>query len=266
MTLIVAVASVVVGCAGDEVGEPPPVTELVGDGVVTWVDDGDTIEVEVSGQEVEVRLVAINAPDQGECFAERSRNHLVETLLDHVISFEAVGEDQFGRTLAQVFDGGRHVNREMVDLGYAFASTPDEDDSRAGAILKAEEEAYSSGIGLWAEDACGRGDTIPKATIDPNRSNVDPDGPDESRLDDEIIAIVNNGPETLDLIGWIVRDESTRHRFTFPSHTMLEPGERVTIASSDSGWEPGQSAVWNNGGDMALLQLPDGTVVSRWRY
>lgn len=261
-----AVASVAVGCAGDRSGEQPAATDHVADGVVSWVADGDTIEVEVSGDDVEVRLVAMNAPDQGECYAERALSHLNETLLGHVVSLEVVGEDQFGRALAHVFDGKRHINLEMVDLGYAFASTPDDDDPYAEAIRGAEDEAFRSGIGLWAIDGCGGDDTSPDVAIDPHRSKVDPEGPDESRLDDETIVIVNDGRETLDLSGWIVRDESSRHRFTFPSHTMLGPGERVTVASSDTGWDPGRSAVWNNGGDMALLQLPDGTVVARWRY
>jgi endonuclease YncB( thermonuclease family) len=264
--MVIAVASVIAGCAGEGAGDQPQGAGLVRDGVVTRVDDGDTIEVEVSGQAVEVRLVAVNAPDRGECFAERSLNHLIETVRDHVVTLEVVGEDQFGRTLAHVFEGERHVNLEMVDLGHAFASTPEEDDPHAEAILRAEEEAYSSGRGLWAIDACGSEHPAPEVMIDPDRSDIDPDGPDASRLDDETIAIRNDGREALDLSGWIFRDESTRHRFTFPPGTTIAPGERVVVASSDPGWAPGRGAVWNNDGDMALLQLPDGTVVSRWRY
>lgn len=264
MTLVIGIAAVVAGCAGeDAVG--PGASLPSREGVVAWVDDGDTIEVEVSGEDVEVRLVAVNAPDQGECHADQALDHLVGTLRDRTVRLEVVGEDQFGRALAHVFDGRRHVNLEMVELGLAIASTPDEADPYAGAILEAEEEAFRSGFGLWAAHACGD-DPLPAAVIEPERSNVDPDGPDDSRLGDETVAIYNMGPETIDLSGWHIRDESTRHRFTFPPSTELGPGERLVVASSDPGWDPGQSAIWNNDGDMALLQTPEGNVVSRWRY
>lgn len=234
--------------------------------MVTRVVDGDTIDVEVSGETVEVRLVAINAPDEGECYADRSRDHLIETLRDEPVEIQVTGEDRFGRTLAHVFAGDRHINVEMIELGLAFAVTPEAGDPFASEVLGAEDGAYFSRAGIWAEDACGPGGALPLVSIDPERSDIDPEGADDSRLEDETLAIHNTGPEAIDLSGWILRDESTRHRFTFGAGALLGPGERVIVASSDTGWDPGQSAVWNNQGDMALLQLLDGTVVSRWRY
>jgi hypothetical protein len=40
----------------------------------------------------------------------------------------------------------------------------------------------------------------------------------------------------------------------------------MTINSADSGWFPGDGAVWNNDGDLVVLQDPTGTVAARWRY
>lgn len=267
MTLVVGLASVIVGCGGGG-SSPDSSTGPVGDGpvgVVTWVADGDTIEVEVADELIDVRLVALNTPDQGECYADQAQDHLVETLRDHTVRLEIVGEDQFGRTLAHVFDGDRHVNLELVTLGLALASTPGESDAHGEAIPEAEEEAYTSGRGLWAATACGTDGPIPRVVVDPDRSVVDPEGPDDENMGAEMIAIVNDGSQPIDLTGWIVRDESTRHRFTVGG-LALDPDETLTIPSSDPGWDPGDSPVWNNDGDIVVLQLPDGTVVARWRY
>jgi hypothetical protein len=47
---------------------------------------------------------------------------------------------------------------------------------------------------------------------------------------------------------------------------MIGPGAEVTIRSSDPGWDPGDSAVWNNGGDVVLLLDDGGRVIARFRY
>lgn len=240
--------------------------DTASDGEVTWIADGDTIDVEGSEGPTTVRLVGINAPDRGECYAEVGLDHLIDSLKGEQVTLEVTGEDQFGRTLAHVFTGDRHVNLEMVASGLALASTPDDTDPYRQSILSAESEAFATSAGLWSATACGSDSPIPKVAIDPARSIVDPPGPDDQDLTAEVLVVVNEGAEIVDLTGWILRDESTRHRFTFPSGTTIGPGERVTISSSDHGWDPGDSPVWNNGGDMALLQMPDGTVVGRWRY
>jgi len=269
VTLVIGMALIATGCVGGGSGDLPSIGSEPGSGtrgVVTWIDDGDTIEVDLAGEVSEVRLVAVNAPDQGECYAGTSLDYLIETLRDRPVRLQVMGVDQFGRTLAHVFEGDRHINVELVEKGLVFASTPEEDDPYSGVLLEAEGRAYDESVGLWADDACGSEHQLPNTVIDPDLSDVDPEGPDESRLADESIAILNPGRGTIDLTGWILRDESTRNRFTFPPVTTLGPGERVIVASSDTGWSPGGGPVWNNSGDMALLQLPDGTVVSRWRY
>lgn len=180
------------------------------------------------------------------------------------MTIEEFGEDQFGRTLAHVFHGDRHINLEMVEMGLSLASTPGADDPHGSAILDAEEGAYNERIGLWSSTACGS-EQVPDVVFEPASSVTDPPGPDDEVLEAETLTIANRTSDDIDLAGWILRDESTRHRFTFGS-LVLEPGDSMSIDSADPGWDPGASSVWNNVGDMALLQLPDGTVVARWRY
>lgn len=252
--------------------EAPANADLSGE--VTWISDGDTIDVETGEGTITVRLVAINAPDQGECYSEEGLDHLIETLKGEQVGLEVAGEDQFDRVLAHVFVGDRHINLEMVDSGLAIASSPGDDDPYREAILAAEDAAFQSGTGLWSPKACGHDGPIPEVNIAGELSVVDPPGPDDEVLGMETIHVVNNGAEQVDLDGWIIRDESTRHRFVFGGRpgdqvtqlAALEPGEAFVVASDDTGWDPGGSSVWNNSGDMVLLQLPDGTVVDRWRY
>lgn len=235
-----------------------------GAGEVTWIVDGDTIEVESGDGEVTVRLASINAPERDECYAEPALDHLIATLKGETVSLDVIGEDQFGRFLAHVFAGDRHVNLELVEQGLALASSPEEGDVHGESILDAEDEAFANRSGLWSETACGA-EQVPDVVFDPGSSVTDPAGPDDQDLSGEAIAVRNTGTEIVDLAGWILRDESSRHRFVF-GDIRIGGGETILVSSADVGWDPGGSPVWNNGGDMALLQLPDGTVVARWRY
>lgn len=234
--------------------------------VITHVTDGDTLEVRTEEGDLTVRLAGINTPEEGECHAGSAVDHLLGTLEGVEVTLDLIGFDQFGRSLAYVLDESMNINLEMVTLGLALATTPGEEDPLGPALIDAEQAAFDARVGLWALDACGRDRSLPRLTFDIAASQPDPLGPDEQALAEEIVVIVNTGSETVDLSGWIVRDESSRHRFVFAAGTSLSAGESLAITSADDGWTPGASPVWNNGGDLALLQDANGTVVARWRY
>ena len=215
-----------------------------------WIYDGDTIEVDTDQGTIDIRLLDINAPEDDECFYKQSLDHLIDTLKGQTVSLDIDTDlDQFGRTLAYVSVGDRDINLEMVKMGLAIATTPES----GGRFVVAEEEAYRSEIGLWADIACGSG-SIPRVVI------VSVDSSAES------IVIVNEEPNAVDLSKWTIRDESSRHRYRFPRESVLQPGFQLIIGSDDPGWNPGGTPVWNNDGDMALLLDKAGRVVDRWRY
>jgi endonuclease YncB( thermonuclease family) len=88
----------------------PAATNTVGQGAtVTWIYDGDTIEVEGDDSAFDVRLIGINAPDQGECFHQRATDHLIDTLKGRQVRLEVVGQDRFDRQLAVVWHGERQA-------------------------------------------------------------------------------------------------------------------------------------------------------------
>jgi endonuclease YncB( thermonuclease family) len=221
--------------------------------VVAWIYDGDTIEVEQSGILRDVRLMGINAPEEGECYYEEALRFLIETTKGHEVELRVVDTDQFDRSLAYVTLGEKQVNLELVDGGFAIATTPAATDAAGIDLLEAEERARTGNVGLWSSTACGAMGEPPDLTLAVNQF-------------DEFATVTNSGSSTVDLTSWILRDESSRHRYSFAPGTSLDPGDAIEVGSADNGWDPGRSNVWNNGGDMAMLLDADGRVIAATRY
>lgn len=229
----------------------------------TSVSDGDTLLVDNGSATLQLRLAGINAPEADECHHEESGDHLRTMVEGREIEFEVVDIDQFGRSLAHIWLDGLHVNKSLVAEGYAIATSPD-GDTRVADLIEAEAAAARQGLGIWAEDACGRSDPLPPIRIEAVRP--DPSGRDEQDLGGEQVTLSNDGDDGIDLSGWMLRDESSRHRYEFPDGTWLGSGESVTVTSGDPEWRPGGSPVWNNGGDLVMVLDPSGRVVDHLRY
>lgn len=237
-------------------------------GTVSDVSDGDSIDVDMGGEIIAVRMIGVNANEEGECYSEESRNYLIDRLIDTRVGVEIVATDQFERALANIWLEEELVNFTLVALGLAIAQTPGPENPNGAALVAAEQEAHESGLGLWSATACGPGGPRPDVGFDFEGSVIDPQGADGDRLDDEYVVVVNNELEIVDITGWTLRDESSRNRMTFPEGTILAPGERIEVRSgcaSRFSWCTG-SPIWNNDGDMALLLDESGNVVARARY
>ena len=233
----------VVACqplASDNVGTPA---------TVTWIYDGDTVEVETDGGLLDVRILGVNAPESDECYGNEALNNLIDTLKGRPVEIESVGTDQFGRTLAHVYLEGDNVGRELVEQGFAIALTSEEN---RHDYVPAEGMASTNGRGLWGTEICGESNPIPALSIDFDRF-------------DEVATVTNDEASTVDLSGWVIRDESSRHRFRFLSGALIHPNETRIIRTGDPGWEPGDANVWNNDGDMAMLLDRAGRVVDHVR-
>ena len=118
---------------------------------VSYVLDGDTIEVTLDGTEERVRLIGIDAPERGDCYADESRELLRELVAGRDVRLErdVRDRDRYDRLLRYVFVDGRHVNRELVAAGAAMAKEYPPDTARADELAAAEEEARGAGRGLW---------------------------------------------------------------------------------------------------------------------
>ncbi len=213
----------------------------------------------------------VHDPETGECMHLEAKRHLERAALGAEVRLRSYGDDQFGRLLAQVWlaSSETDVSRELVRLGLAIATTPDEstklEEAEGGVLLDAESQASEAGLGLWAWDSCASS-PLPEIVIDRQRSITDPYGPDDQDLASELIVVLNEGAKKVNLSDWRLRDESSRHRYVFAEGTQLGPGESLAVTSADPGWVPGGSPVWSNGGDIVMLLDRQGRVVDHWRY
>ena len=100
--------------------------------------------------------------------------------------------------------------------------------------------------------------------------HADAEGDDRENPNDEYLVLENAGDATLDLSGWTVSD-AAGHTYTFPDGTTLAPGERLTLYSgsgtdTESAYYWGEGAVWNNGGDVVVVEDATGRRVLREEY
>ncbi len=263
IVLLVAILAVVAACSSSD-EDPGGVT-------VVAVLDGDTIDVELEdGSSDRVRLIGINAPESGECFATEATSALRD-LVDGerlVLPTDRSDRDQFDRLLRYVEVDGMDVGETLIADGFALARRYPPDTTRAERYETAQSDARDSGEGLWAPDACG-------STIDDGDSlsisaaRFDAEGPDAENLNDEWVEIRNSGDDDIGLTGWTVKDESSSNRYTFPDGFGLQEGKSVKLRTGcgdDSDdelfWCRSGAAVWNNDGDTAFLLDPSGNVVA----
>ncbi len=136
------------------------------------------------------------------------------------------------------------------------------------------DTARAKGLNMWDPQYCGVG---PPANL---RLVIQPDpvGVDSRELNDEYVAVVNDGAERVDLSGWVLRDSSLDW-LRLPPGTGVDPGSVLTVRSgsgpntSSTVYWGRRSPVWANFttaagvrtrfgfiGDGAYLLDPEGNV------
>ncbi len=241
----------------------PPVAEEPTEYKVTYVVDGDTIEIEGDKR---VRLIGINTPESGQPYFSEARNKLIELVLNKRVRLEkdVSDKDQYGRLLRYVYVGDLFVNLEMVRLGYANSYSYPPDIKYQDQLLAAEREAREKQIGLWApaQELTG--------TIVVSQMRADAAGDDNKNLNDEYFVLKNTSTKPINLTGWTVKDAAT-HIYTFPSF-ILGGNASVTIftgSGSNTAVElywGSTRAIWNNDGDTLYLRDKNGNLVLEYTY
>lgn len=236
---------------------------------VTYVFDGDSIEVEVEGRTVEIRMIGINAPEGDECFGERARDALMAYANGadvELVGGSDVDVDQYGRLLRYVFVDAENINGRMLADGNAV--TLQSDHRYNDEFVEIGNLAATAGYGMWAPDACGPPSASRMSIVE---VRYDPPGPDDEHLDDESVTIANEGEDAVDLTGWTLRDESSQNRYVFDAVTVA-PGDGVTIKTGCGTERPGtlswcsDRSIWSNSGDTVMLLDTHGNVADRWTY
>lgn len=243
---------------------------------VVSVTDGDTLTVAFNGVNERVRLIGINSPEAGECFAAEAtaelRNLTVGTTVTLVT--DRSNRDAFGRLLRYVFvedsqRGSVFVNETLVEGGFAIVNHYEPDTARADDLEVAQDRAREAGRGLWATGACGL--PVPVDLVI-SAINADAPGDDNDNKNGEWVTIRSRSGAA-DLTGFVLKDETASHRYTFPDGFVLSQGASVRVftgCGSDSEinlyWCNARSAVWNNSGDTAFLLDPSGNIVDQLSY
>ncbi len=241
--------------------QPPTPQDTV---EVVTVLDGDSLVVRINGGERDVRLLGINTPERDECFSAQAKAGL-SNLVGPTVRLAGDDDDQFGRLLRYVYaEDGLLINQELIASGFALAL------SNRHALLEefkaVEASAFADRRGLWRSDACG-----PTMSTDLAITDLEPNAPgdDSQNRNGEWVEVTNQGSEPFDLSGWSLRDESSRHRFEFPTGFKLDAGDRVRVfsgcgeAKNDKLYWCNGDPIWSNGGDTAYLLDPSGNVVGR---
>lgn len=255
----------------------PPEEERV-TGTVTSVTDGDTATIVIAGVETQVRLLGINAPEVDECWGPEAGSALTALVLGREVLLASGEEDldSFGRALRFVFvedDGAVElVNARLVADGHAVALQ--NGNEYAASMKEAEARAFQSGRGMWATFACGDGEgvAVDRPVIRVSEIAPDPPGPDDDALDQEYVTIVNEGYNAVSIANWVLRDESSSNRLTFPAGTTLGIGESITVVTGCTGGPAGailwcsDTPVWSNDGDTVIVSDSLGNAVIWYTY
>jgi len=251
LSLIVAILFIVVAASGCV--EEPPVEkegEVCDDGIyrVIRVVDGDTILV--SGGD-RIRMIGINTPEYGEPYSQLATDHLIFLIEGKNVTLEGDCEDKdgYGRLLRYVFLNETNINVEMVKIGLALSYPYGDTLKYYDEIELAEDTARSAGAGLW---------TPSQYSFSVLQAHYDASGSDSSNLNDEFMTFRNDENDTMNMTGWVVKEEGSRS-YTFPSFS-LEPGRTVTLYSgtgndtTDKLYWGLTWSVWNNDRDRVFLR------------
>ncbi len=240
--------------------------------VLESVTDGDTLRVLVGGRSERLRLVGINTPETDECLAVEAADYLAQLLQGRVLTLvvDVSDRDQYDRLLRLVWADGVFVNEALVRSGFAIARRYPPDLGYADLFDEAQADAQQNQWGMWAADACG---PAANTTLVITHIEYDAPGDDSQNLNGEWVTLHNNGTAAVDLGGWVLKDESASHRYTFPAGFVLLADGTVNVysgcgenASHALYWCNQGSGIWNNDGDTAYLLDPAGNIVTYLGY
>ena len=238
------------------VAECLPKDTLLQKGIVTQVNDGDTIDVLLEdGKTYTVRYIGMDAPEEERpYFTESAKANSDMVLQKQVILIKDVSEkDQYDRLLRYVIVDHVFVNLELVRAGYAQAMNYPPDIACADTFANAEGEACASFAGIWTatQTPAPSAAQVIIVTVDKRAEYVD---------------IQNVGAGDVDLTGWNLVSE--RGHQDCPLSGIIKAGETWRIwsmAAQGGGYSCGYSSpIWNNSeNDPAVLYNAQGVEVSR---
>jgi endonuclease YncB( thermonuclease family) len=224
-------------------------------GKVVFVDDGDTIDVDVKGdgtsKPVRVRFIGIQAMElhvyshtlsklRGECWGVDAAKNLHRLVAGKQVRLTARKESSASThnvrprrfVAVQVNGVWTDVGAMQLDAGLVLPDLIPDEFSHNLDYARRAQSAATIGAGFWGSSSrCGIGpsqDDQLKVDV-----NWDADGNDGENVNGEWVDVTNLGVNPVDLSGWWVRDAAYRgyeaHGYTFPAGTVVFPGDHVRL-------------------------------------
>jgi micrococcal nuclease len=119
---------------------------------VSYVIDGDTIVVVLSGEEKRVRYIGMDTPEREDPYYTEATEANKKLVYQQEVWLEKdVSEvDQYGRLLRYVYTlDAVMVNESLVCSGFAVVFTFPPDVRYADRFVECQKTARSAGLGLW---------------------------------------------------------------------------------------------------------------------
>ena len=217
-------------------------------GRVTFIDDGDTVDVRLDGSHrvIRVRVTGIQAMEQtryskyanrrrGECHslgATRRLEQMIRRSHWRVrLSALHPGSHSGNRPRRQVsvHIGGhwKDVGPVLLSEGHAMWLPNSQEWAWNRAYRHLSRGAAALGVGLWNPDSCGRGEPARGAALNMH-VNWDAPGNDFDNVNGEWARVTNRSGIDVPLRGWWFRDSALR-RFRFPSRARVPAGGSITL-------------------------------------
>jgi len=122
---------------------------------VVRITDGDTIVVlDANNTQHKIRLTGIDAPERGQAFGTKSKDHLSDSVAGEIVVMEYNKYDSYGRVLGKVLLDGEDMTLEQIDAGLAWHYKKYQGEQTVAdrvAYSDAETEARRRKLGLWGD-------------------------------------------------------------------------------------------------------------------
>lgn len=162
LKLIIGLIMLIAGYVANKNVEPPPqVASKVTPGYyrVLRVEDGDTITVDMDGNDERIRMIGVDTPETQDprkpvqCYGRAATNFTKELINNQNVRLESDSQsdnrDRYDRLLRYVYlPDGRLVQAEIIKQGYGFAYTSFPF-TKSDEFRTHQQQAREQDKGLW---------------------------------------------------------------------------------------------------------------------
>lgn len=118
---------------------------------VERVIDGDTF---VTTDDEHIRLIGVDTPelDSEDCYSQKAKTYLEDKILGKGVrlDYDEDRKDNFGRTLAYVYQGDSFINKKILKQGYGIVMTISPNTQFEDSFSTLQDNAQQDLKGLWS--------------------------------------------------------------------------------------------------------------------